>query len=535
MMKKLLFFITFITMVINVNSQTDELVCGYDFFENENNSFTQMGSFSFSTDPTVLYAKEPKVLNVFFWQVNQFEGHFGDDENPQPNITEQEALSAIANLNMEFNQYNIFFKYRGLDQFNSPQTVYLQEPNGYGCINILDDQGDPIEDNNGFNTLDNSCQFRQLYDYAADNDYMPIENINIFIPFATVGIRAAGYYSPPKIIIKREDFDNEIMIHEMGHVLYLSHTHRGHRDLEDPLDEDAPIYTDCEHVTRDPDDPDNNYNAESKGDIITDTAAAPDFWLEHYYELLEQGYSEEYAAANDTIQKYISPINCSYTGSGKDCIGETYQMFPSDTKNVMSYTLDNCLDTFTIGQAIRMHEIVELWPDNYNETTIPELFEPYSGEYYVSGPQQSEHPPLFQPGFEYRFVECESNIDTPVGYGEPFTYSVNTVLLSIPDDETDYHSITHPNHSAILIKHQYGDFLDKPEKCYDNWNRKPSSGLVTKFNDDVFNTNVTITAQDSTSINNQNLIENLENGLYKIDKNYEDGSSQETVIYKGNN
>ena len=51
----------------------------------------------------------------------------------------------------------------------------------------------------------------------------------------------------------------------------------------------------------------------------------------------------------------------------------------------------------------------------------------------------------------------------------------------------------------------------------------------------MFNTNVTITAQDSTSINNQNLIENLENGLYKIDKNYEDGSSQETVIYKGNN
>jgi len=51
----------------------------------------------------------------------------------------------------------------------------------------------------------------------------------------------------------------------------------------------------------------------------------------------------------------------------------------------------------------------------------------------------------------------------------------------------------------------------------------------------VFNVNVTITAQDSTSINNQNLIENLENGLYKIDKNYEDGSTQETIIYKEDN
>jgi len=87
----------------------------------------------------------------------------------------------------------------------------------------------------------------------------------------------------------------------------------------------------------------------------------------------------------------------------------------------------------------------------------------------------------------------------------------------------------------VFTRNEYKDFLDKPEKCYDNWNRKPSSGLVTKFNDDVFNVNVTITAQDSTSINNQNLIENLENGLYKIDKIYEDGSTQETLIFKEGN
>jgi len=51
----------------------------------------------------------------------------------------------------------------------------------------------------------------------------------------------------------------------------------------------------------------------------------------------------------------------------------------------------------------------------------------------------------------------------------------------------------------------------------------------------VFNTNVTIIPQDSTSINNQNLIENLESGLYKINKIYDDGSIEETVIYKDNN
>ena len=531
-MKKLLFFITFITMVMNVNSQTDDFICGYDFFENENNSFNLTSSFSYSTDPNVLYAKEHKVLNVFFWQVNQFNGQFGDDPNQSIDITEQEALSAIANLNMEFNQYNIFFKYRGLDQFNSPETVLLEQPKeeGIGCEPIIGDEGVVILDDNGFNTIDNACQTKQLFSFARENGYMSAENINIFIPFGTVGFRAGGGANETKMIIKREDFDNKIMIHEMGHVLYLNHTHTGHRDLLDPLDEDN-NYTACEHVTRDPLNPD--YNAESSADYIIDTAAVPDFRFEHYYELLEQGLDP----SNFIFHKYIDPFNCEYIGDGQDCLEDDYDIYEKDTKNVMSYTKFNCYGTFTVGQAIRMHEIVELWTDNYEDklATLSDLFEPYSGEYYVAGPQQTEHPPLFQPGFEYRFVECEGDFDEPADYGIVFPYSVNTVLLSIPNDETEYHSITHPNHSAILIKHPYGDFLDKPEKCYDNWNRKPSSGLVTKFNDDVFNVNVTITAQDSTSINNQNLIENLENGLYKIDKNYEDGSTQETIIYKEDN
>jgi hypothetical protein len=51
----------------------------------------------------------------------------------------------------------------------------------------------------------------------------------------------------------------------------------------------------------------------------------------------------------------------------------------------------------------------------------------------------------------------------------------------------------------------------------------------------VLNNNITITPQDSLSINNQNLIQNLENGLYKIEKDYDDGATQQTVIYKGNN
>ena len=37
------------------------------------------------------------------------------------------------------------------------------------------------------------------------------------------------------------------------------------------------------------------------------------------------------------------------------------------------------------------------------------------------------------------------------------------------------------------------------------------------------------------TVNEQNLIQELPSGLYKIEKNYEDGSKQETVIFKDNN
>jgi hypothetical protein len=71
--------------------------------------------------------------------------------------------------------------------------------------------------------------------------------------------------------------------------------------------------------------------------------------------------------------------------------------------------------------------------------------------------------------------------------------------------------------------------------CYDNFNKSASFGSITQFNDGVFNTNVTILSQDSTQINNPNLIDDLNPGLYVIDKNFEDGTQQQSVIQKNGN
>jgi len=51
----------------------------------------------------------------------------------------------------------------------------------------------------------------------------------------------------------------------------------------------------------------------------------------------------------------------------------------------------------------------------------------------------------------------------------------------------------------------------------------------------VFNANVTITSKDSIGINGEELIDNLQPGLYNVIKEYESGGTHETVIYKENN
>jgi len=199
-----------------------------------------------------------------------------------------------------------------------------------------------------------------------------------------------------------------------------------------------------------------------------------------------------------------------------------------------------CADQFTAGQNIRMREAIN--DDVFGsfaaaETTIASLYEPYVGEYYESGPLPANYqPPLYQPGFDYNFVSCdclnENDCPLPLDYGETdFTYN-EQIGTFIHKEESNYSIITHPNHTAINILQ-----LDEPQpwRCYDNNNRKPNGGTIIKFNDNVLNTNVTITPQDSTSINNVNLLNNLQPGLYNIIKQYQGGNTQENVIFKGNN
>lgn len=167
-------------------------------------------------------------------------------------------------------------------------------------------------------------------------------------------------------------------------------------------------------------------------------------------------------------------------------------------------------------------------------TNLASLYEPYRGSY----PEYYPHPlpweyPLFQPGFNYSFVDCCCDYQQPSVY-EDTSFTYGSSVLNISKFETDYSLITHPNHTAICIDIPPCSINGQStRRCYDNYYTPPViGGAVVTFNDGVFNTNVTITPQDSTSINNPRFIDNLQPGLYNIIEDYQNGTNQETVILK---
>jgi hypothetical protein len=430
-------------------------------------------------DQNYLDTFEPVVFNIFFWRIVQ------DNGNPGPeHINEQDVLKAVAKMNIIFNQYNIFFKYRGFDDIESTAIYIPEKPSD--LANWIDEYPGPSEDVINPNTL---------------NMYIPYDFVQNYGGSATLfGTRS---------IVKRELFTTWGMIHELGHNMGLVHTFQFYN--VPPGEEDE-----CEHVTRVETDPD--YNADTNGDRVTDTAAT----------LILRAYNTD-------------DQTCEYLGNDADCQGDPYQIFDEDVRNYMNYVPEvlACGHIFSVGQAIRMREAIDI--DCYGKYAavmtydVASLYEPYKGDYYLVGPTMPTHKPLFQPGFDYRFVSCECDCPQPIEYGNTnFTYNNFNIVSSIDADEPRYDIIVHPNHAAIRIL-QLEENTTQPQRCYDNNNRAPSGGDILKFNDGIFNTNVTVTPKDSLGINDPQLINDLDPGLYNIIKEYDDGGTEETVILKSNN
>jgi len=392
--------------------------------------------------------------------------------NPNP-FTEIKALNIVARLNIAFNNNNIFFKYRGFDLINASE-IYIAS---------------------GIN---------QIKSYAINHDKFKSDAFNMYIPhsFNDPDLTGEAIYRSTYSAVRANMVDSYIPVHELGHNFNLIHTFQN-------FDESS-----CERVTRITSDP--LYNAHEAGDWVTDTDACPTF---------ETGVNS----------------SCLYIGNETNYYNEVFVIFEETVKTFMSYISVNspCPDSFTYGQRIRVRQAIIHNPNVFLpvKTTIESLYEPYKGSYPPYYPHaQPWQLPMFQPGFEYHFVECCCEYVQPAPYGDTgFSYDTSNVLSLIQPTETNYSLIYHPNHSAIKIVEVDNALGNQVERCYDNYQSPPViGGSVTRFNDNVINANVTITIQDSIQINNPNLISELSQGLYKIEKLYIDGSNEETIIYKEN-
>ncbi len=128
---------------------------------------------------------------------------------------------------------------------------------------------------------------------------------------------SGSYWKTPNNPLTR----SHVISHEMGHVLYLWHTHHGTYN-EGGNDNPCPELV-------------NGSNSDTCGDYVTDTPADPH------------------------LQFDVNQSTCEWNSSGTDANGDTYN---PDEKNVMSYTDVNCMEYFSEGQGERMRNAINTLP-----------------------------------------------------------------------------------------------------------------------------------------------------------------------------
>ncbi|MBL4662261.1 MAG: hypothetical protein JKY22_01565 [Flavobacteriaceae bacterium] len=208
-------------------SQTEDSTCGG--FDTTVTPPDPPGVYSYSIDPALLENLEPLVYNIYFWGINR------DDGTSDHPLSEDEVLETIANLNIAYNEFNVFFKLKGYDHFNSTDYYIFEH-----WIDLY-----------------------SLINFAETNGYIEENSFNIFVPSDCLNCEGVAQdYNKTVVAVKAERLtDNFIMAHEIGHCFDLIHTFRFYNNSNGL----------CERVTRD--ETDIDYNATTHGDRVVDTAA----------------------------------------------------------------------------------------------------------------------------------------------------------------------------------------------------------------------------------------------------------------------
>ncbi len=191
-----------------------------------------------------------------------------------------------------------------------------------------------------FNPHGISFVWNDIIDYIDNDSYynfpaISIYNVNnhtdgidiyLFDDQSDAGGRANGVGESSEFWISGSYWDepygslvkSHVISHEMGHVLFLWHTHHG------TYNEGGSDIGQCAELV-------DGSNSSSCGDYITDTPADPH------------------------LQFNVNHTNCTWNGSGTDANGDNY--VPDETI-IMAYTHPDCMSYFTNEQGQRMRNAI---------------------------------------------------------------------------------------------------------------------------------------------------------------------------------
>ncbi|MCK0123990.1 zinc-dependent metalloprotease [Gelidibacter sp. F2691] len=233
-------------------------------------------------------------LKVYFHVIRRTNGTGGQTLS---NVNE-----AFSILNQDFNPHNISFNWDN-------QIDYIDNDSYYGTPSTAIFNVNNHQDGIDIYLFDDSSSSGGRANGVGDSSEFWV---------------SGSYWKSPYNSLTKSN----VISHEMGHVLYLWHTHHG------TYNEGGSDTSQCPELV-------NGSNSASCGDYVKDTPADPH------------------------LEFNVNPTTCQWDGSGTDSNGEPYN---PDEKNLMSYTDVNCMEYFSQGQGQRMRNAISTLP--YLQQTI---------------------------------------------------------------------------------------------------------------------------------------------------------------------
>jgi hypothetical protein len=451
------------------NAQTS--ICGesdQEIFEKFYTNITTNNSNN-TYDATTKY-----VFNVKFHVVYNDNGttrtnNQGDTGIP---IGFDEVMNAIRDLNLAFNQFNIYFKYRGFDQINNTDLL----------------------------SLETSQELQAL-----QNNYSTPNCINLFIVNGNVyNAVARGYVFDDNWFVRKWT-----LCHEMGHNFGLQHVYAVTNGV-------------CENATRDQFS--TYFNADTAGDKIIDTHAWGNTNDIHFQNC------DYIGGAIDCLGFPIIPTVLTNQNNYLITGPPVYNYLNAES---LDYT---CEPIFTPGQGRKMREnITGYWAASYTAqmTSVESLYEPFEsisfgGSTVISIEDFGDGSAFvcrnlkvrnrFQKGFDYVFPDNDGVQDLinfnpdqlPENVNQHFNYRI---IINQVD----------PTVSQTLLLDTRGQYCDFEEFV-------SGKDIITDFLGSYI---FTIEEWDKLKLSDPRLYDYLQNNKYHIiKKETEKGAVYQVTIYK---